>query len=86
MNYRRLMQSSPRGSGPRHAAQNIPRLGMTVRGLGTRPDEGIRLDGSGAAVLAPSADSPLLLQLQASCRIAVNRRSGPTADSLQRSN
>jgi hypothetical protein len=33
--------------------------------------------GSGAAVLAAFADRPLLLQVQASCRVAANQRFGP---------
>jgi hypothetical protein len=45
---------------------------MAVWGLGTGPDEGIRLDGSGAAMPAASPDSPLMLQLQASCSSQVS--------------
>jgi hypothetical protein len=36
--------------------------------------------GSGAAVPAASADDPLLPQLQASCCVATNSRSGPQPD------
>ncbi len=37
------------------------------------------LEGVSPAVLAASADCPLMLQLQARCRAAANRRSGPKA-------
>jgi hypothetical protein len=61
------------------AAISCRRVGGAIRPLRQLTDQNSRF-GSGAADPVASADRPLSLTLQASCRTAANRRFGPSPD------
>jgi hypothetical protein len=74
MNCRRFKIISPGASGT-----NAMRLKPSTSGHGGL-GSWIGVRGMRTASIPHPADGPLLLQLQASCGTAANRRSGPRAD------